>query len=100
MNRTFAKLLRLLLVLLLAIQVWAQTAGPTFPNPGKTSMSKEDQQALGLKVAEQVYQQMPVLPDSSPESKYVSPAWPEVGGYYSAGVFLAVRISCYSAKGD
>lgn len=35
MNRTLAKLLRLLLVLLVAMQVWAQTAGPTFPNPGK-----------------------------------------------------------------
>jgi len=34
-------------------------------------MSREDQHALGLQVAGQVYQQMPVLPDSSPETKYI-----------------------------
>lgn len=60
-----------LIVVLLATQSWAQTPGPTFPNPGKTSMSKENQHALGMEVAAQVYKQMPVLPDSSPESQYV-----------------------------
>jgi predicted Zn-dependent protease len=49
----------------------AQSIGPVFPNPGKTGMSREDQHALGLQVAGQVYQQMPVLPDSSPETKYI-----------------------------
>jgi hypothetical protein len=34
-------------------------------------MSKDNQHAMGMEVAEQVYQQMPVLPDSSPESQYV-----------------------------
>ena len=58
-------------VLLLATEVYAQNAGPAFPNPGKTSMSKDDQHALGMEVATQVYQQMPVLPDNSPESIYV-----------------------------
>jgi len=73
-------------VLLLAAQAWpqkpspqkgsqqaaiAQSTGPVFPNPGKTGMSREDQHALGLQVAGQVYQQMPVLPDSSPETKYI-----------------------------
>src|SRR5262249_30903473 len=48
-----------------------QSTGPVFPNPGKTGMSREDQHALGLQVAGQVYQQMPVLPDSSPETKYI-----------------------------
>src|SRR6185503_15718060 len=48
-----------------------QSAGPTFPNPGKTSMSKENQCALGMEVAAKVYQQMPVLPDDSPETQYV-----------------------------
>ena len=71
MNRVLARLLVCLLVLSLAAQVWAQTAGPIFPNPGKTSMSKEKQQALGMEVANQVYQQMPVLPDNSPETQYV-----------------------------
>lgn len=68
MNR---KLARLLLVLLLAVQVWAQSTGPTFPNPGKTSMSKQEQQALGMEVAAQVYEQMPVLPDNSAETQYI-----------------------------
>ena len=71
MNRTRAKLLRCFLVLLLATQTWAQSAGPTFPDPGKTSMSKQEQEALGMEVAAQVYEQMPVLPDNSPETQYV-----------------------------
>ena len=66
-----ARLLLSFLIFLLATQAWAQSAGPTFPNPGKTSMSKENQQALGMEVASQVYQQMPVLPDNSPETQYV-----------------------------
>ena len=71
MNHTLARPLRSFLVFLLATQVWAQSAGPTFPDPGKTSMTKDEQQALRLEVAAQVYQQMPVLPDNSPESPYV-----------------------------
>jgi beta-barrel assembly-enhancing protease len=71
MNSALTRRLRCFLVLLLATQVWAQTAGPTFPNPGKTSMSKEQQQALGMEVAAKVYEQMPVLPDNSPETQYV-----------------------------
>src|SRR6185503_7393495 len=57
--------------LFLATQVYAQTEAPTFPNPGKTSMSRDQQHALGLEAAAQVFQQMPVLPDDSPESLYV-----------------------------
>lgn len=70
MNRALGRL-RWFLVLVLATQVWAQTASPTFPDPGKTSMSKEKQQELGMQVAAEVYQQMPVLPDNSPETQYV-----------------------------
>ena len=57
--------------LLLATEAYAQTAGPTFPNPGKTSMSKDNQHALGMETAAQVFQQMPVLPDYSEESQYI-----------------------------
>src|SRR5262245_11866604 len=60
----------LLSVALLAT-AFAQTAAPTFPNPGKTSMSRDQQTALGLEAAGQVFQQMPVLPDDSPESVYI-----------------------------
>src|SRR5215468_244683 len=60
-----------LILLLLATHAYPQSPGPTFPNPVKTSMSKDNQHALGMEVAAQVYQQMPVLPDDSPESQYV-----------------------------
>jgi Zn-dependent protease with chaperone function len=62
---------RWLVALLLATTAYAQTAGPTFPNPGKTSMSKDNQHALGMEAAAQVFQQMPVLPDYSEESQYI-----------------------------
>jgi beta-barrel assembly-enhancing protease len=55
----------------LAALACAQSPGPAFPNPGKASMSRENQEALGMEAAAQVYQQMPVLPDSSPETQYV-----------------------------
>lgn len=69
MHRSLARLWAV--VLLLATEVYAQNTAPVFPNPGKTSMSRDNQHALGLEVAGQVYQQMPVLPDNSPESIYV-----------------------------
>jgi Zn-dependent protease with chaperone function len=71
MNRALLRRLAGFAVLWLAAQVIAQSAAPVFPNPGKTSMSKENQHALGMEVAAQVYQDMPVLPDNSPESQYV-----------------------------
>jgi Zn-dependent protease with chaperone function len=71
MHRTATRRFAWLIPALFATVVSAQTAGPTFPNPGKTSMSKEQQHALGMQVTAQVYQQMPVLPDSSPGSVYV-----------------------------
>jgi len=44
---------------------------PQFPDPGRTRMSHAEQQKLGLQATAQVYQQMPVLPDSSPETQYI-----------------------------
>jgi Zn-dependent protease with chaperone function len=58
-------------ILLLSAAAAAQSAGPAFPDPGKTSMSRDDQRKLGLQAASQVYQQMPLLPDSSPETQYI-----------------------------
>ena len=60
-----------LIALLLATRAYTETAGPEFPNPGNAHMTREDQRALGLKAAAQVYQTMPVLPDSSPETQYI-----------------------------
>jgi Zn-dependent protease with chaperone function len=57
-------------VLLLA-QSYAVSAGPQLPDPGKAPLSHDDQIKLGLQAAQQVYQQMPVLPDNSPETQYV-----------------------------
>jgi beta-barrel assembly-enhancing protease len=71
MNRAFSKQLLCFVALWLAAQAYAQSATPTFPDPGKASMSREDQHALGLQAAAQVYEQMPVLPDNSPETQYV-----------------------------
>ena len=48
----------------------SQASGPTFPDPGHT-MSRDQQIQLGLQSAAQVYKQMPVLPDTSPETQYI-----------------------------
>lgn len=71
MKYMLQKTLSLFVFFSLALSATAQTGGPQFPDPGKASMSKEKQQALGLEVAGQVYQQMPVLADSSPETQQV-----------------------------
>src|SRR5215831_1670856 len=60
-----------LVVLVIAASAYAQSTGPAFPNPGNAHMSRDEQRALGLHAAAQVYQQMPVLPDNSPETQYV-----------------------------
>ena len=68
MKRTAAPLSFLLLLASLA---YAQSGSPEFPNPGNAHMSRDDQRALGLQAAAQVYQQMPILPDRSPETQYI-----------------------------
>src|SRR6516164_564913 len=59
------------LIVLLATQAYPQSAAPEFPNPGNAHMSRDKQRALGLQAAGQVYKQMPVLPDNSPETQYI-----------------------------
>jgi beta-barrel assembly-enhancing protease len=56
---------------LLAGLAFAVTAAPDFPDPGHAPMSRAKQEQLGLQAAAQVYQQVPVLPDSSPETQYI-----------------------------
>jgi hypothetical protein len=41
------------------------------PDPGSAGMNKQQQQQLGLQAMGEVYKQMPVLPDSSPETQYI-----------------------------
>jgi hypothetical protein len=67
-----ARLVALLLAnCLVAGPCLAIVAAPELPDPGRPRMSREQQKQLGLQVASQVYAQMPVLPDSSPETKYI-----------------------------
>jgi Zn-dependent protease with chaperone function len=49
----------------------AQANAPELPDPGQPRMSRDEQKQLGLQAASQVYGQMPVLPDSSTETKYI-----------------------------
>jgi Zn-dependent protease with chaperone function len=69
-------MLALVFTLLLAqpLALMAQAQGgsaPQLPNPGTTGMNRQQQQQLGLQAMGEVYKQMPVLPDSSPETQYI-----------------------------
>jgi len=55
----------------LAGLAFAVAPAPDFPDPGHAPMSRAKQEQLGLQAAAQVYQQVPVLPDSSPETQYI-----------------------------
>src|ERR1700709_1243627 len=52
-------------------QCLAVVPAPELPDPGQPKMSREQQRQIGLQVAGQVYSQMPVLPDSSPETRHI-----------------------------
>jgi len=57
--------------LFFAVESVAVAAAPELPNPGRVSYSKDQQHQLGLQASQEVYKQMPVLPDSSPVTQYV-----------------------------
>ncbi len=46
-------------------------SAPVLPDPGNAGVSKADQLKLGRDAMAEVYKQMPVLPDSSPDTRYV-----------------------------
>jgi hypothetical protein len=69
--RTLALLLALLLTQPFALTTAQAQTSPTLPDPGNTGMNKQQQQQLGLQAMGEVYKQMPVLPDSSPETQYI-----------------------------
>ena len=56
---------------LVAAQMFAVATAPELPDPGNPRMSSDQQKQLGLQVANEVYKQMPVLPDSSPETQSI-----------------------------
>jgi hypothetical protein len=70
-NKLAAKTLSLLLSALMAVPGWAIGTPPQLPDPGSAPMTKQQQEQLGQQAMAQVYQQMPVLPDSNPVSQYV-----------------------------
>lgn len=71
-TRMLALVFTLLLAQPLALTGQAQGgSAPQLPNPGTTGMNRQQQQQLGLQAMGEVYKQMPVLPDSSPETQYV-----------------------------
>jgi beta-barrel assembly-enhancing protease len=66
-------------------QAQAEAAGvPQLPDPGKTGMNREQQQQLGLQAMGEVYKQMPVLPDSSPETQYIQRLGKKLAGVIPA----------------
>src|SRR5262245_36315733 len=70
-RNAFRHIVTLFLALtLLAAPLWAQSQ-PQLPDPGRTSLSREQQEQVGLQAVGEVYRQMPVLPDSHPVSQYV-----------------------------
>lgn len=67
--------LAVVLAVVTACPAWMLAAvkrGPQLPDPGNVSVSKEDQEKLGLQAVGEVYKQMPILPDSDPMTQYVS----------------------------
>src|SRR5436305_15030559 len=61
-----------LLAIVFSVRAW--TVDPSVAqmrNRGAVSMWREDQQTLGLQAATEVYKQMPVLLDSSPQTQYI-----------------------------
>src|ERR1051326_2935050 len=58
-------------ICLMAAQYLLSANAPELPDPGKPRMTREEQKQLGLQAAGQVYTQLPVLPDSSPETQYI-----------------------------
>jgi len=68
-----SRLLAILLTVLMVQPTWMGAAQktPELPDPGSVPISKQQQEQLGLKAAGEVYQQMPVLPDSHPVTRYV-----------------------------
>ena len=67
-NRTLALVLAMTF---LATESIAAIRNPELPDPGKAPISKQEQEKMGEQAAAEVYKQMPVLPDNSPQTQYV-----------------------------
>jgi Zn-dependent protease with chaperone function len=83
--RALALVFTLLLAQPLALMAQAQGGStPQLPNPGTTGMNRQQQQQLGLQAMGEVYKQMPVLPDSSPETQYIQHLGKKLAGVIPA----------------
>jgi hypothetical protein len=71
-----------MLGLILAVQMWTSPAYARFQPPTcKDAFSHEQEIEQGKKAAAQVYQQMPVLPDSNPVSQYIEQLGMKLASY-------------------
>jgi len=62
---------RLAILLFFLCRAYPAVPTPQLPDPGHASMSRSQQIQLGFQAAAHVYQQMPVLSDSSLETQYI-----------------------------
>ena len=60
-----------LAVCFMVAEMVAVAGAPELPDPGNTAISRQQQEQIGLQAMAEVYKQMPVLPDNSPETKYI-----------------------------
>lgn len=71
MRLSVIKLIRCCFVLLLSLSASAQGTGDYLPHTCKNPYTQQQEIDLGNKVVQQVYQTMPVLPDSDPVAQYI-----------------------------
>ena len=77
----------------------AQSSNPVLPDPGQPGMNRQQQEQLGLQAAGEVYQQMPVLPDSSPATRYVQELGKKLPAVIPCGSLLALPVSRGARRG-
>src|SRR3954471_11549179 len=70
-TRYSTRISSLLFVCMVATGQLLAQSGPQLPDPGNPSVSREEQIQVGFQAAAEVYKQMPVLPDNSPETQYI-----------------------------
>src|SRR5215475_8629411 len=71
MTQNRGHLSRTMVLFPMASLAYAVVKGPELPDPGDAPMNGDQRIQMGFQAASQVYQQMPVLPDSSPETQYI-----------------------------
>ena len=71
MTQNRGQLSRTIALFLMVSVAYAVVGKPQLPDPGNAPMNRDQQIQMGFQAASQVYQQMPVLPDSSPETQYI-----------------------------